>query len=218
VDERLSKLEFIIGLSNFDSDALLSGISPLTNKLNYANEQLTKLSDRVSKLSDNVRLIDATNDAQREEFSKWLLDLQKTQNHQAAIIKEHNDTLSKNLTVLESRIDKVQKMVEDLGEGMSAVRTKLTTHGHDDLKSVPDLVAKVGNLQRALDTMQSQIKYLNHVANRQPTGDMVQVKLADGKEYTFREYKSTRGLVKPYQSRNDLVLDDRWVDLAEPED
>lgn len=191
LEERLSKLEFVTGLRDADSDALLSDISPLTNKLSDTTEQLTKLSDRVSKLSDNVRLIDATNDAQREEFSKWLFDLQKNQNQQTALIKEHNDALSKNLTVLESRIDKVQKMVEDLVEGLSTVRTKLTTQ-------------------------QSQIEYLSNVARRQPTGDTVTLGLTDGKEHVFRTYKSKLGLTHPHH-KDEFLGGEYWVDLSEPD-
>lgn len=191
LEKRLSKLEFVTGLRDADSDALLSDISPLTNKLNYATEQLTKLSDRVSKLSDNVRLIDATNDAQREEFNKWLIDLQKTQNQQAALINEHRDTFNNKFTVLESRIDKVQKMFEDLGEGLSAVRTKLTTQ-------------------------QSQIEYLANVARRQPTGDIAELELNDKIKHYFRKYKSAVGLTHSQYIEPNFG-DKYWVDVSEPD-
>jgi DNA repair exonuclease SbcCD ATPase subunit len=191
LEERLNTLEFITGVRDLDSDALLSDISPLTDKFNQATEQLTKLSDRVSKLSDNVRLIDATDDAQREEFSNWLIDLQKTQNQQAALIKEHSDAFSKNLTLLESRTDQVQKMVEDLVEGLSTVRTKLTTQ-------------------------QSQIEYLSNVARRQPTGDTVTLGLTDGKDHVFRTYKSSLGLTRPHH-KDEFLGGEYWVDLSEPD-
>lgn len=221
LEDRLSKLEYITGLGESDWDDLLGDTEPLTNKLISITEQLSKLSDTVSKLSGVVEAAavnKAMMDAQVEEFSKRLTELREAHNRQAALINEHRDTFNKSFTVLGSRIDKVQKLVQDLGEGLSAVRTTLATHGHDNLKSIPELVAKVGNLQQALDTMQSRIEYLARVAKRYPTGDTVELALTDGRDHTFREYKSTRGLARPHQSQNDLILGKRWVDLAEPED
>jgi len=229
VEDRLQQLEYITGLRESNWDDLLSDTElPLSGRVTNITEQVSKLGDAVSKLSDTVsklkeavelaQVTKAMVDAEREQCSKRLTDLREAHNRQAAVINDHRDTFNNNFAVLGARTDKVQNMVQDLGESLNTVRTKLTAHGHDSLKSVPELVAKVGNLEQALGTMQSRIEYLARVAKREPTGNTVQLTLSDHKEHTFREYKSTRGLTKPYQSSHDLIFGKRWVDLAEAED
>lgn len=98
------------------------------------------------------------------------------------------------------------------------MRTKLATHGHDSLKSVPEVVAKVTNLERVLGTMQSRIEYLALVVERKPTDDTERIRLTNGHEHTFRVYRSSRGLKRPHKVASDFILGDEYVDLAEPED
>ena len=59
---------------------------------------------------------------------------------------------------------------------------------------------------------------VKNLARRVPTGEIVSVLLKDKREHHFREYKSSEGLARPYRTKRDLILGDRWVDLAEPED
>jgi len=157
-------------------------------------------------------------DAEREEFSKRLTDLREAHNRQAAVINTHRDTFNNNFTVLGSKIDKVQKMLEDLGEGLNTIRTKLTTYGHDNLKPVPELVAKVGSLEQTINAVRSQVEYLGNATKRVPTGDIETVRLTNGRDHTFRVYKSSQGLTRPHIVARDLIFGDKYVDLAEPED
>ena len=191
----------------------------LDDKGRELSKQVAELATKLSKLSEAAEVTAVTKmmvDADREEFSKRLADLREAHNRQAAIINEHRDTFNNNFAVVGSRIDKIQKMVEDLGEGMSAVRTKLTTHGHDDLKSVPDLVAKVGKLEQALERMQSQIEYLTNVARRQPTGDIAELERDDKTKHYYRKYKSDLELINPHRVEPSFG-DPYWVDLSEPD-
>ena len=111
---------------------------------------------------------------------------------------------------------KLHKMAEDLGEGLNEVRTNLTTHGHDNLKPIPELVAKVDKLEQALEKMQSQIEYLANVAKRQPTGDVVELELNDKTKHYFRKYKSAVGLT--HSQCIEPNFDDKyWVDVSEPD-
>jgi len=232
LEDRLSKLEYITGLRDIQPadllNDLLSGTEPLTNRLTNITEQLGKLSDTVSKLTDTVTKLSedvevmavtkTMMDAQVEEFSKRLTDLREAHNRQAAVINNHRDTFNDNFTVLGSRIDKVQKMIEDLGEGLSTVRTKLTTHGHDNLKPVPELVAKVSNLEQVLGTMRSQVEHLALVVERKPTDDKERIRLTNGRDHTFRVYRGSRGLTRPHRISTDPFFGDKYIDLAEPED
>lgn len=221
LEDRLQKLERVTGLRETEPDDLLNDTEPLTNKLNNITEQLSKLSDTVSKLAEDMELAKVSKamvDADREEFSKRLTDLREAHNRQAAVINEHRDTFNNNFTVLGSRINKVQKMVEDVDEGLSAVRTKLTTHGHDNLKSVPELVSKVSNLEQVLGTIRSQVEHLALVVERKPTDDKERIRLTNGRDHTFRVYRGSRGLTRPHKIATDFISGDKYVDLAEPED
>ena len=225
LEERLQKLERVTGLRETEPgdllNDLLSDTEPLTNKLNNITEQLSKLSNTVSKLAEDMELAKVSKvmvDADREEFSKRLTDLREAHNRQAAVINEHRDTFNNNFTVLGSKINIVQKMVEDVGEGLSAVKTKLTTHGHDNLKSVPELVSKVSNLEQVLGTIRSQVEHLALVVERKPTDDKERIRLTNGRDHTFRVYRGSRGLTRPHKIATDFISGDKYVDLAEPED
>jgi chromosome segregation ATPase len=225
LEERLQKLEWVTGLRETELgdplNDLLSDTEPLTNQLNNITGQQGKLSDIVSKLAKDMELAKvskATVDADKEEFSKRLTDLREAHNRQATVINEHRDTCNNNFTVLGSRINKIRKMVEDVGEGLSAVRTKLTTHGHDSLKSVPELVSKVGNLEQVFGTIRSQVEHLALVVERKPTDDTERLRLTNGRDHTFRVYRGSRGLTRPHKITTDFISGDKYVDLSEPED
>ncbi len=202
-------------------DDLEGRLIPIEGLVAELSNKLNELTDKIGNLAERVEFVTVTKammDAQVDEFSKRLTDLREAHNRQAAVTNNHRDTFNNNFAVLGARIDKLQKVIDGLAEDLSAVRAKLATHGHDDPKSIPELIAKVGKIDQALNTMKSQVDYLDRVTKREPTGNMVQVTLTDGKEHTFREYKSTRGLTKPHKSSTDLLFGGRWVDLAEPED
>jgi Mg2+ and Co2+ transporter CorA len=221
LEDRLQQLERVTGLRESDLDFSLSDTEPLTDRLTNVTEQVTKLRDTVSKLSDIVSKL--SEDVELAKADKVMVGelnhkLKEAHNSLATVVNNHRDIFNNNFAVLGSRIDKVQKMVEDLGEGLSIIRTKLTTHGHDNLKPVLELVAKVGNLERALGTMQSQVEHLALVVERKSTDDTERIRLTDGREHTFRVYRGKRGLSKPHRVSVDLFLGDKYVDLAEPED
>jgi len=221
LEDRLQQLEYITGLRESNWDDLLSDTEPLTDRLTNTTEQVTKFSDTVSKLSDTVsklsedielaKVSKAMADADKDDFDKRL-------DEQGTVINGQCDTFNKNFAVVGSKIDKVQKIVEDLSEGLSTIRTKLTTHGHDNLKPVPELVAKVGNLEQVLGTTQSQVKHLALVVERKPTDDTERIRLTNGRDHTFRVYRGRRGLTRPHRISIDPFLGDKYVDLSEPED
>jgi len=221
LEDRLQQLEYITGLRESDWDDLLSDTKPLTNKLINITEQLSKLSDTVSKLREAVELAQVTKamvDAEREEFSKRLTDLREAHNRQAAVVNDHRDTFNKNFTVLGSRIDKVQKMAEDVGEGLSAVRTKLATHGHDGLSLIPQLSSRLEQMGEQIAGLQAGVARAQALAVRKPTDDFERLELANGSKHTFRVYRGKRGLYNPHRVSIDPFLGDKYVDLAEPED
>ena len=64
----------------------------------------------------------------------------------------------------------------------------------------------------------NKVDGVKNLAQRVPTGEIVGVQLKDKHEHHFREYKSSEGLARPYRTKRDLILGERWIDLAEPED
>lgn len=225
LEDRLQKLERVTGLRETKLGDLLNNLpsktKPLTKKLFDITEQLSKLSDSVSKLREAVELAQVTRTvvvADRKEFSKRLIDLQEAHNRQATVVNDHRDTCNKNFTVLGSRIDKVQKLSEDVGEGLSAVRTQLTTHGHDGLSLIPQLSNRLEQMGKQIAGLQTGIARAQTLAVRKLTDDFERLELANGSKHTFRVYRSKRGLYNPHRLSIDPFLGDKYVDLSEPQD
>ena len=218
LEDRLQQLERVTGLRESDLDFSLSDTEPLTDKLTNITEQVTELSATVSKLSEDVELSKVTRDNESEEFSKRLTDLREAHNRQSAVINEHRDTFNNNFNVVVSRIGKVQKMVEDLDEGLNTVRTKLTTHGHDGLSLIPQLTSGLEQVGEQIAGLQAGVARAQALAVRKPTDDFERLELANGSKHTFRVYKGKRGLSNPHRVSIDPLFGDKYVDLAEPED
>jgi len=218
LEDRLQQLERVTGLRESDLDFSLSDTEPLTDRLTNITEQVTKLSDTVSKLSEEVELSKVTRDVESEEFSKRLTDLREAHNRQSAVINEHRDTFNNNFNVVVSRIGKVQKMVEDLDEGLNTVRTKLTTHGHDGLSLIPQLSSRLEQVGEQIAVLQAGVARAQTLAVRKLTDDFERLELANGSKHTFRVYRGKRGLSNPHRISIDPFLGDKYVDLAEPGD
>ncbi len=218
LEDRLQQLERVTGLRESDLDFSLSDTEPLTDRLTNITEQVTKLSATVNKLSEEVELSKVTWDVESEEFSKRLTDLREAHNRQSAIINEHRDTFNNNFNVVVSRIDKVQKTVKDLDEGLNTVRTKLTTHEHDGLGLIPQLSSRLEQVGEQIAGLQAAVARAQVLAVRKPTDDFERLELTNGSKHTFRVYRGKRGLSNPHRVSIDPFLGDKYVDLAEPED
>jgi len=218
LEDRLQQIERVTGLRESDLDFSLSGSEPLTDRLTNIIEQVTKLSDTVSKLCEEVELSKVTRDVESEGFSKKLTDLQEAHNRQSAVVNKHRDTFNSNFDIVVSRIGKVQKMAEDLGEGLNTVRAKLSTHGHNGLSLIPQLSSRLEQLGEQMTGVQAGIARAQALAVRKPTDDFERLELANGSKHTFRVYKGKRGLSNPHRISIDPFLGDKYVDLAEPED
>jgi len=218
LEDRLQQIERVTGLCESDIDFSLSGSEPLTDRLTNITEQVTKLSDTVSKLCEEVELSKVAMEIESEEFNKRLADLLEAYNRQSVVIDKHRDTFNTNFDVMESRIGKVQKIVEDLSEGLNTVRTKLTTHGHDGLSLMPQLSNRLEQVGEQITGLQSGVARAQVLAVRKPTDDFERLELTNGSKHTFRVYKGKRGLSNPHRISIDPFLGDKYVDLAEPED
>jgi chromosome segregation ATPase len=221
LEDRLQQLERVTGLRESDLDFSLSDTEPLTDRLTNITEQLTKLRDAVSKLSDIVSKL--SEDVELAKADKVMVGelnhkLKEAHNSLAGVVNNHCDVFNKNFEVHRSKIDKVQKLVEGLGEGLNEIRTKLTTHGHDGLSLIPHLSSRLQQVGEEIAGLQAGVARAQALAVRKPTDDFERLELANGSKHTFRVYKGKRGLSNPHRVSIDPFLGDKYVDLAEPED
>jgi chromosome segregation ATPase len=220
LEDRLQQLERVTGLRESDLDFSLSDTEPLTDRLTNITEQVTTLRDAVSKLSDIVSKL--SEDVELAKADKVMVGelnhkLKEAHNSLAGVVNNHCDAFNKNFEVHRSKIDKVQKLVEGLGEGLNEIRTKLTTHGHDGLSLIPQLSSRLQQVGEEIAGLQAGVAKAQALAVRKPTDDFERLELANGSKHTFRVYKGKRGLSKPHRVSIDLFLGDKYVDLAEPE-
>ncbi len=73
-------------------------------------------------------------------------------------------------------------------------------------------------IARVTSSVVDKLARVEILTRRFPTGEIVDIQLNDNREHHFREYKRSDGLARPYRTERDLILGDRWIDLAEPED
>lgn len=212
LEDRLQQIERVTGLRESDIDFSLSGSEPLTDRLTNITEQVTKLSDTVSKLCEEVELSKVAMEIESEEFNKRLADLRKAHNRQSAVINEHRDAFNTNFDVVGSRIGKVQKMVEDLGEGLSIIRTTQASHSHDGVNLIPKLGNELQDLGTKMVELEATVK---NAKKRVPVTPYKfrKLKLTDGTEHTYTLYRGQWGLSRPQK-----IEDGEYIDLAEPED
>ena len=221
LEDRLQQLERVTGLRESDLDFSLSDTEPLTDRLTNITEEVAKLRDTVSKLSDIVSKL--SEDVELAKADKVMVGelnhkLKEAHNSLAGVVNNHCDAFNKNFEVHRSKIDKVQKLVEGLGEGLNEIRTKLTTHGHDGLSLIPQLSSRLQQVGEEIAGLQAGVAKAQALAVRKPTDDFERLELANGSKHTFRVYKGKRGLSNPHRVSIDPFLGDKYVDLAEPED
>ncbi len=90
--------------------------------------------------------------------------------------------------------------------------------GYGNRASINQLNTKLVSLEHTLSELENKVARVKNLTRRVPTGKIVGIQLSDKREHHFREYKSKEGLARPYRTKRDLILGNRWVDLAEPED
>jgi len=218
LEERLQKLEWVTGLIESDLGFLLSdGELPLTNKLTNITEQVTKLGDTVSKLSDTVsklsedlelaKVSKAMVDADKEYYDKRLDELKEAHNKLVAVVNSNGGRLRNVIDMFEEKFDSAERNFDETKKHLNKVEAQLVK----DQDAFQSIEQTVNGLKADIDDARQR-------ALRIPTDRVVTLTLTDGRDHTFREYKSPQGLRRPHKTATDLILGSRWVDLSEPED
>ena len=74
------------------------------------------------------------------------------------------------------------------------------------------------SIEQSVNSLKADIVDMRRRALRRPTDNVITLRLTDGRDHRFKEYKSTQGLRKPHKTTIDWISGDKWVDLSEPED
>ena len=190
-------------------------------EVNESIEDLyARLNDAAEYMANNTQTMVEFNskyDTLKELVSSFNNALKGLSNWADAQQKKAIDSVAKLDADSNEKIDKVQKMVDDLAEGQNQIRTKLTTHGHEGLTLIPQLNSKLQQVSEEITRLQVGVAKAQLLAVRKPTDDFERLEYTNGSKHTFRVYRSSRGLTQPKKIGSDLALGDKYVDLAEPE-
>ena len=98
-----------------DLESRLVGIEGTVPEL---RNRLNELTQKVSKLSQDVGLSKVTRDADRDDLNKRIEEMERKSeddlNSLAAVVNIHRDSFNRDLAALQSRIDQIQRMVSKL--------------------------------------------------------------------------------------------------------
>ena len=217
LEDRLEKLERVTGLRESDLGFSLTEDEPLTDKLTNITEQVTKLGDTVSKLSDTVsklsedlelaKVSKAMVDADKEYYDKRLDELKEAHNKLVAVVNSNGGRLRNVIDMFEEKFDSAERNFDETRKHLNKVEAQLVKD-QDAFKLI----------EQTANSLKADIDDARQRALRIPTDRVVTLTLTDGRDHTFREYKSPQGLRRPHKTATDLILGNRWVDLSEPED
>lgn len=130
------------------------------------------------------------------------------------IVNQNRDLVKRELSPVQEQTDATKQQVVDLLRIVELLG-----------EQVRSLLALENKHQAQLDAIsekqarfENELGIVRNLALRQPTGGLVTHLLEDQRDHSFKEYRSSEGLTKPYRCSIDPILGDRWIDLAEPED
>jgi len=222
LEDRLQKLERVTGLRESDLGDLLSDTElPLTNKLTNITEQVTKLSDTVSNLSNTVSKL--SEDVELARVSKAMVDVDKEyyDSRLEELNQKFREAQNKLVAVVNNNGEQLKKVTDTFnGKFVASERNFLETDRRLDkveAQQVKDQDA-FRSIEQRVNGLKADIDDARQRALRIPTDRVVTLTLTDGRDHTFREYRSPQGLRRPHKTATDLILGSRWVDLSEPED
>ena len=196
VDRLEERIETAVMAKDDIEDIATEHLNGLTQQVDLVAGKLEGLPERCEQLETLCRKFN--------EAHNGLVGM-VSQDHEA--VSKHFALQRDGAKSTDIRIRELEVLTRRLGEKIevnSAICTQLTNR----LNAIDQ---RVSHLDADRKTMRNQLQ-------RQPTGEVVSVRLTDKRDHRFKEYKSLKGLAKPYKHSHDLFLGDRWIDLAEPED
>ena len=216
LENRFARLEYVTGVRETDELEKLLSITdtPLTGRVTQLTEQLSKLTEQLKSeyvSREAMETIAAELTGESESLHK---EIANTYNMSAIAIRENHESCENSFSKIEGQSTATANELYELSKNVKHIRESV----QGNRASVNQLSTKLVSLEHTLSELEKKIIRVNNLARRVPTGEIASIQLSDKREHHFREYKSSEALAQPYRTKHDLILGDRWVDLAEPED
>ncbi len=217
LEERLKALERMTGLRQSGLlDNLSDGQQPLPGQIDELTRQLNEQADRLGQLAGQLEPARAAG-ATSAENSRKLAELasrveslgasfENDARKLAEVVDNNGQRLKDAQIMLTEKTGSAERGIDGTRENLGRVEAQ-QARLQDALKS----------MERTVDGLKADLADVRKRLLRCPTGNVVTVSLDGGRERRFREYRSPQGLRRPYRTSVDLILGNRWVDLAEPE-
>ncbi len=212
---RLEKLESITGLKEPSSlDRLLGTDTPLTEHVNQLSEQLSKLTEQLKSEYVSKEALGTIAAELTEKFESLQHEIANAYNMSAIAIRESRESCENSFSKIEGQSTTTANELYELSKTVKHIQESV----QGNRASINQLNTKLVSLEHTLSELENKVARVKHLTRRVPTGEIVSIQLSDKREHHFRGYKSSEGLARPHRTSRDLILGDRWVDLAEPED
>ena len=214
----LSELERL--LSNTEK-LLTEQVSDLTKQVSQLNEQVNQPSEQVSKLTEQLKseyvsreTIETIATELTGKFESLHKEIVTTYKMLAVIVRKNLESCENRFSKIEGQVTTTTNQLYELSKTVKHVQESVQSNR----ASISQLNTKLVSLEHALSELENGVARVKNLTRRVPTGEIVGIQLSDKREHHFREYKNSEALARPYRTKRDLILGDRWVDLTEPED
>ena len=214
LEDRLQNLERVTGLR--ESDLLGSptdGQLPITEQLGQLTQQLNGQTQQVNKLSEDVEMTQvakALSDkclAQLDKVTFQLESLKDAHNKLVAVVNNNSEQFKKSTAMFEGKLGSDERDLHETNKRLDKVEAQLVKD-QDAFKSI----------EQSVNSLKADIVDMRRRALRRPTDNVITLRLTDGRDHRFKEYKSPQGLRKPHKTTTEWFSGDKWGDLSEPED
>ncbi len=214
LEDRLQNLERVTGLRESDLlDSPTDGQLPITEQLGQLTQQLNEQTQQVKKISEDVEMTQvakALSDkclAQLDKVTFQLESLKDAHNKLVAVVNNNSEQLKKSTAMFEGKLGSDERDLHETNKRLDKVEAQLVKD-QDAFKSI----------EQSVNSLKADIVDMRRRALRRPTDNVITLRLTDGRDHRFKEYKSPQGLRKPHKTTTDWISGDKWVDLSEPED
>lgn len=179
-------------------------------------ESVRNIEKSYAQKCDNLGNVFTQYSEQLDELQRGLEELQNNTDNRITRLVNDTSKISHDFSNSERGWQDSVSVLSTKFKTMSETLHNIERYVQLTNTEVKDFKGKIDTLEQSYVNLESGIRYTKLLATRVPTGEVVSVALNDGRNHKFREYRSSEGLTKPYQTKSDLILGGKWVDLNEP--
>ena len=187
-------------------------VRQLTDQLSMLDEQLKELAQQVNKLGEDLDIADTVSNERLAQFSKQAESLdairKDAHNKLVAVVNSDSEQLKKAIDGFNRRFATSERESLEIGKRLDKV----------EAQQVKDQDAFIKSIALAVNTIKAEIDDIGLRMLRKPTDDVVSLRLTDGRDHRFREYRGSQGLRRPHRTTIDWISGDKYIDLSEPQD